>query len=71
MSEELSSAITSLGNRLLALYGATPITLGDKPIFHAQAPIGTEDAFFSTEQFEETTSSLTTFFGDPSDDSDS
>ncbi|NCF94518.1 MAG: hypothetical protein GWQ05_26700 [Verrucomicrobiaceae bacterium] len=71
MSEELSSAITSLGNRLLALYGATPITPGDKPIFHAQAPIGTEDAFFSTEQFEEATSSLTTFFGNPSDDSDS
>jgi hypothetical protein len=36
-----------------------------------QAPIGTEDAFFSTEQFEEATSSLTTFFGNLSDDSDS
>jgi hypothetical protein len=65
LSKDLEAAVTSSGNRLLALYGTPPVTIGGGPIFHAQTPKGTEDIIYSTQQFQEVISSLTTLLGDP------
>ena len=65
MSEELQSIVSSPGNRLLAVYGTTPITLGNDPIFHVQTAEVSEEIVYSIEQFKEVTTSLGSLLGEP------